>query len=64
MMTSTISYATRRTRPLATLPLLAAKKNVRGMKPRVRTSLTIAAKGAMFRLTLGPSPRDEALRLV
>ncbi len=53
-MKSTISYATRRARPLATLPLLETQRRVRRAKPRVRTSLTVAAKGSMFRLTLGP----------
>jgi hypothetical protein len=62
-MKSTISYATRRARPLATLPLLETQRRAHRAKPQVRTSLTVAAKGSMFRLTLGPASKNCALRL-
>ncbi len=63
-MTSTISHATRRARPLATLPPLLTKQPAGHVKTGAGTSLTLAAKGAAIRMTLAPSRGKQVLRLV
>ena len=62
-MTSTISFATRRRRPLATLPAAAQPKAAERATRRL-SSLTIEFTGATVSLSLGDAPVKPKLRLV
>lgn len=62
-MTSTISYANRRRRPLATLPAMGQARSTQRTKRRL-SSLTIEFTGATVHLSLGTTAQKPALRLV